>query len=127
MAPCSPRASADAFAPGPSATAATSSPSSRAFVRSSSALGAGPSGVTSAQTQTFISDWHDLRFGEEVRDPGGVVSSNSIVSPPCFGGASVTSATVCVAVTSSHDSPRSETLSVSTGFDFAAITPFSDG
>ena len=44
LAPCSPRAVAAFFAPGPSATAATSSPRSRAFVRSSSALGAAPSG-----------------------------------------------------------------------------------
>jgi hypothetical protein len=35
-------------APGPSATAATSPPSVRAFVNSSSALGCVPSGVTSA-------------------------------------------------------------------------------
>ena len=56
-----------------------------------------------------------------------MVSSNSTVSPPCFGGASSTSATVWVAVTSSALRPRSDTVSVSTGFDFAAITPFSDG
>ena len=56
-----------------------------------------------------------------------VVSSYSTVSPPCFGGASVTSATVWVAVTSSLDRPRSAMESVSTGFDFAAITPFSEG
>ena len=47
-APWAPSSGAALVAPGPSATAATSPPSARAFVSSSSALGCAPSGVTSA-------------------------------------------------------------------------------
>src|SRR5205807_6573564 len=67
--PYSPSVCAACVAPGPSATAATSSPRSRAFVSSSRATGCGfPSGETSEYTQTFVISDH-LRFRQEVGDP----------------------------------------------------------
>ena len=51
-APCAPRSSAAAVAPGPSATASTRSPRERAAVSSSDAEGCTPSDETCAYTQT---------------------------------------------------------------------------